>query len=89
MNVVKRVVKETKRLYHLTRTLGSVRYDQNRALIVRATSELHARAVAAAYVRDANMESPDVWLDASRSSCAPISPEDGASCVIEASFRAG
>jgi hypothetical protein len=75
-------------LYHLTRPHGSVRYDQNDALIVRATSEAHARNLAAEFVRGAGVEPPEVWLDASRSDCVPI-PLEGESCVIQSSFRAG
>lgn len=55
-------------LYKLDR-LEEVKPDENSSFIIRASSEFHARNIAAEKCGD---EGKNVWLDARRSTCAVL-----------------
>ncbi len=53
-------------------------YDKAFGFVVRASSEVHARQVAA---EEAGDEGPDVWLDAAKTRCEVID-SNGPPCVL-------
>ena len=60
-------------------------YDEHRGFIMRARSAKKARAMAAGAAAD---EGPNVWRDATRSTCEELTL-DGAEGVVMSDFNAG
>ena len=73
-------------LYLLERPFKTVGYDQNAALVVRAETEVDARAIASVA---SEHEGKAVWLDGVVAVALLATHVDGARGVVLCSFRAG
>ena len=80
----------TTRFYLLER-IGGADWDEFEGFVVRAENEAHARQIANKFnhEHDREMGGPsNSWLDAKKTTCVVIEPDDGKVGVIFASFNA-
>lgn len=72
-------------LWVLRRTTEQPVYDVNNGFVIRAHTSFRARLIASEHAGD---EGPEVWRDASKSTCVTL-PSVGGEIVVMADFNAG